>query len=52
VVVTDLPIEGLLVARRRARKERLRSAEVVASARHLPFREGSFHAISHTDVLC
>jgi SAM-dependent methyltransferase len=52
VVVTDLPIEGLVVARRRARKERLRSAAVVSSAWHLPFREGSFDAISHTDVLC
>lgn len=53
VAVTDLPIEGLAFARRRARRERVRwRGAVVASARRLPFAPSSFDAIVHADVLC
>jgi 2-polyprenyl-3-methyl-5-hydroxy-6-metoxy-1,4-benzoquinol methylase len=54
VVLADLPAGGLRVARVRARQEGLsdRCAFAVASARRLPFREESFDAIVHTDVLC
>lgn len=53
VVVTDLPIEGLQLAARRARQEGIRClGAVVSSARDLPFGERAFDAISHTDVLC
>lgn len=52
VVLADLPIEGLRLARERAEHEGLRPAAVVASASALPFRPASFHAIVHTDVLC
>lgn len=50
VVLTDLPIEGLRLALRRA--EQLPAAAVVASGSALPFRPASFDAIVHTDVLC
>jgi ubiquinone/menaquinone biosynthesis C-methylase UbiE len=52
-VLTDLPSEGLRVARKRAEREQvIFSGVVVASARDLPFTESSFDAIVHTDVLC
>lgn len=54
VVVTDLPMPGMRRARVRAAADGLadRTAVVVASARHLPFRPECFDAIVHTDVLC
>jgi ubiquinone/menaquinone biosynthesis C-methylase UbiE len=53
VVVTDLPLEGLEIARGRAERERISLLSAVASsARHLPFRPHSYDAIVHTDVLC
>jgi ubiquinone/menaquinone biosynthesis C-methylase UbiE len=53
VVLTDLPIEGLELARNRAGKEQVYvSGALVASARSLPFRNNSFDGIVHTDVLC
>jgi 2-polyprenyl-3-methyl-5-hydroxy-6-metoxy-1,4-benzoquinol methylase len=53
VVLADMPLEGLAIARARAERERLRLlACVSASARDLPFRHESFDAIVHTDVLC
>ena len=53
VVVTDLPIEGLRAAARRAEAERIRAlGAIVCSARWLPFSERSFDALCHTDVLC
>ncbi len=54
VTLTDLPLEGLQVARRRAADDGLESRcrLAVASAAALPFRDASFDAISHADVLC
>jgi methylase of polypeptide subunit release factors len=53
VILTDLPIEGLQQARRRATAEAVSSlGAVVASARHLPIRNECVDAIVHTDVLC
>jgi 2-polyprenyl-3-methyl-5-hydroxy-6-metoxy-1,4-benzoquinol methylase len=54
VVLTDLPLEGLLVAADRAASEGLaaRTGVVAAAASGLPFRAGSFDVIIHTDVLC
>ena len=53
VVLTDLPIEGLRAASTRARNERIRAlGTTVCSARHLPFRDRSFDALCHTDVMC
>lgn len=53
VVMTDLPIEGLRSAAARAEQEGIRGlGAIVCSARRLPFREGSFDALCHTDVLC
>jgi ubiquinone/menaquinone biosynthesis C-methylase UbiE len=52
-VVTDMPLEGLEVATRRAKAEGLRSlGAVAASARHFPFAERSFDAIVHVDLIC
>jgi SAM-dependent methyltransferase len=54
VVLTDIPEEGLVTARRRAVVEGLaeRSEALVSSARRLPFRKESLDAVVHTDVLC
>jgi cyclopropane fatty-acyl-phospholipid synthase-like methyltransferase len=54
VVLTDLPIEGLIVAAARTRMEGLseRAWCVIASARDNPFRDATFDAVVHTDVLC
>ncbi len=54
VTLTDLPLEGLQVARQRAADDGLegRCRLAVASAAALPFRDASFDAISHADVLC
>lgn len=53
VVVSDMPVEGLVTARERAEVENVRClAAVAASARELPFKPESFDAIVHTDVLC
>jgi len=54
VVLVDVPMEGLRIARMRARRERMkrRTAVVRAAARHLPFARGTFDAVVHTDVLC
>lgn len=53
VVVTDLPIEGLRTARRRAGAENVALiGAIAASARDLPFRPHSFDAITHADALC
>ncbi|HMC42401.1 MAG TPA: class I SAM-dependent methyltransferase [Acidimicrobiales bacterium] len=53
-VLSDVPVDGLRAGAARGRAEALsrRVSAVVASARHLPFGEGSFDAIVHTDVLC
>ena len=54
VVLTDIPEEGLRIARQRSAVEALgdRSWAVASSARRLPFRLESFDAVVHTDVLC
>jgi len=52
VVGTDMPLDPLRRAARRARAEGVDGAMVAASARHLPFRTRSFDAAVHTDVLC
>lgn len=53
VVLSDLPVEGLRLARQRAAAERVGLVgAVVCSAKHLPFRHRAFEAIVHTDVLC
>jgi len=54
VVGTDLPVEGLARAMKRAVLEDRRDcfSSVRCSARHLPFRRRSFDVILHTDVLC
>jgi 2-polyprenyl-3-methyl-5-hydroxy-6-metoxy-1,4-benzoquinol methylase len=54
LVGTDMPVEGLIVATRRARDERIddRVALAAAAGAAQPFRPASFDAIVHTDVLC
>ena len=54
VTLTDLPVEGLRVARERGDSERLPGicTVTVASGSALPFRTAAFDAISHSDVLC
>lgn len=52
VVVTDIPTEGLRAARVRAAEEDILADAVAASGADLPFREASFDAVTHSDVLC
>lgn len=53
VVVSDMPVEGLVTAIERAERERINClGGISATARDLPFRPESFDAIVHTDVLC
>jgi ubiquinone/menaquinone biosynthesis C-methylase UbiE len=50
----DLPLTGLRVAVERAVTDYLaeRCRVVVADGAALPFKDGSFDAVSHSDVLC
>jgi ubiquinone/menaquinone biosynthesis C-methylase UbiE len=54
VVGTDLPVEGLAIAKRRAAVEGVDAsfAAVAAAGGEQPFRAETFDAIVHTDVLC
>jgi len=53
-VLTDLPLEGLEVAKRRAEIDGLsgRCTITQADGTALPFQDASFDAIYHSDVLC
>ena len=54
VTLVDLPLSALRIAAGRAVADRLAGAclAVVADASHLPFRDGCFEVINHSDVLC
>lgn len=54
VMLVDLPLTGLHIASQRAAKDRLmnRCWIAVADGSQLPFRDRSFDAVSHSDVLC
>jgi methylase of polypeptide subunit release factors len=54
LVGTDMPVEGLVQAARRARREGLdeRVSLVAAGGSAQPFRSASFDAVVLTDVLC
>jgi SAM-dependent methyltransferase len=54
VALTDLPFAGLQIAALRATADQLDGAcwTAAADAMNLPFRDASFDAISHSDVLC
>lgn len=54
VVLTDLPAEGLVLARDRARADGFldRVTACAASASALPFARETFDAVVHSDVLC
>jgi SAM-dependent methyltransferase len=54
VVGTDVPFEALLAGSRRAHVENVggRFASVGAAGSRQPFRQKSFDAVVHTDVLC
>jgi len=54
VVGTDMPLDALAVAARRARRDRIdeRVCLVAAAGADQPFRNESFDAVVLTDVLC
>lgn len=54
LALADLPLEGLRLAADRARQDRLAGKHwfAVADGAALPFRDGWFDAVSHSDVLC
>jgi len=53
-MLVDLPVEELQVANERATRDRVsdRCRVTVAEGSRLPFRDASFDAISHCEVLC
>jgi len=54
VVMVDLPLAALRIARERAAADGLaqRCEAVAADGAALPFRDASFDALNHSDVLC
>ncbi len=54
VTLVDLPLEGIRIAVGRAARDQLPGTclAVVADAAQLPFRDGCFDVINHSDVLC
>jgi SAM-dependent methyltransferase len=54
VTLLDLPVNALAMAARRARRDGIarRVNAIAASGAALPFKDASFTAISHSDVLC
>ncbi|MCZ6885571.1 MAG: class I SAM-dependent methyltransferase [Alphaproteobacteria bacterium] len=52
VTLSDLPLEGLQIARQRAEADGLACAIVQADGAALPFRDRGFDALFHSDVLC
>jgi len=54
LVGTDMPLDALLVAARRAQRDGIdsRVGLVAAGGAGQPFRNASFDAVVHTDVLC
>lgn len=54
ITLSDLPVTGLRIALERAKRDCLAGAyrACVADATALPFRDGVFDAIIHSDVLC
>jgi cyclopropane fatty-acyl-phospholipid synthase-like methyltransferase len=54
VVLTDVPVEGLVTATRRATREGLgaRAWALAAGGHMLPVRPAAFDGVVHTDVLC
>ena len=52
VVMTDLPISGLLNGMMRAERDGIDIHSVQASGSDMPFRSASVGSISHSDVLC
>jgi hypothetical protein len=54
IVLTDLPLSGLRIARKRAAQEGLdgRCSVLAADGAALPFADHSFDSIHHADVLC
>lgn len=52
VVLSDVPIEGLLVAAQRARADGVDALAAAGAGDLLPFRDKCFDAVTHADVLC
>jgi len=54
VTLVDLPANGLRIAKERAAKDRITQQVTteIADAAQLSFPDGSFDAISHSDLLC
>jgi SAM-dependent methyltransferase len=52
VVISDIAWEGLAWASRRASADGLDADAVASSGLTLPFRDGTFHGVTHSDVLC
>ena len=52
VVLTDIPLEGLAVARRRLESDHVDGSALAAAGHRLPFPDCAFDAVTSSDVLC
>ncbi len=52
IVLSDIPWEGVAWGRRRGRTDGINADAVACSGTDLPFRDGSFDGVTHSDVLC
>ena len=51
-VLTDMPLEGLMVAKRRMADRGIDGLVVAAAGSRLPFPEGTFDGATSSDVMC
>jgi hypothetical protein len=52
VVLSDVPWEGVAWGRRRGHTEGIPVDAVACLGSEIPFRDGSFEGVTHSDVLC
>ncbi len=52
VVLSDLPLEGLIVSMRRMREEGVEGGVFAASGAQLPLRDAVFDAVTSSDAFC
>ena len=52
VVLSDVPWEGVAWGRRRGRDESISVDAVACLGTEIPFKDGSFEGVTHSDVMC
>jgi ubiquinone/menaquinone biosynthesis C-methylase UbiE len=52
IILSDVPWEGVAWGRRRGRAEEIAVDAVACVGSAIPFRDGSFQGVTHSDVMC